>query len=255
MAQGSNAITAWMYQRCVAAGVTFRFNVFAEKAVVLETNADAVIMATGGLPNLTTVNGAHEHALSVWDVMSAARLGDAANSGANVLVFDDTGGHGGISAAQVLATTGAQVELVTPDRSVAEGVGVTNHAVHLRNVYATGVRCSSDLRLMTITPDGNQLRTMLVNEYSQIAEQRVVDKVVIDAGTVPLDDVFRLLLTDAVNDGTTDPQAFISALPQPALSTFVSGSGQYALFRIGDAVSGRGLHASVLDATRLCSAL
>ncbi len=243
-------VTRWLYDRCIGLGVTFKFNCYAEPDAVLASNPDVVILATGGIPNFSTVLGAEDHAVSAWDVLS----GDAALSG-SFLVFDDTGGQSGPSAAEFLATAGAEVELVTPDRCVAEDVGVTNHAIHLRNLYAAGARLTPDLRLLCIERDGNRLKAMLVNEYSGQEESRAIDHVVVEAGTLPFDDLYDALAERSANGGEVDLNAFMSATQQPVIGTLHEVENSFALFRIGDALATRGLHAALFDAARLCSRL
>jgi len=243
-------LTRWSHGRCETLGVRFRFNSYAEANDVMATDPDVVIMATGGLPNFTTVAGAETHAASVWDVMSGAFTGEG-----EILVFDDTGSQSGPTAAEHLAAQGAKVELVTPDRCIAEEVGVTNHAIHLRNLYAAGVRLTPDLRLLRVERNGNRYDAHLVNEYSDKAEVRTVDHVVVEAGTVPMDEPFTELAALSVNRGVTDIAAFLSARAQPAVADVVGRPNRFALFRIGDANATRGIHAAVFDAARLCSNL
>ena len=243
-------ITDWRYERCLALGVSFNFDLYAEASDVIDAAPDVVVLATGGLPNLSTVAGAKAHAATVWDV-----LGGEAAPGERVLVFDDTGGQSGVSAAEYLAAQGAEVELVTPDRCASEEVGVTNHAIHLRNLYAAGVRLSPDRRLTAVERQGNQLQARLVNEYSSEPEARVVDRVVVEAGTLPLDDLYAALASSSVNGGELDLAAFAEARCQPAVQALGAGGRDFALFRIGDAVAARGIHAAVFDAARLCARL
>ncbi len=243
-------ITRWRYDRCLELGVTFRFNLLAEAEDVLAAEPDLVILATGGMPNLSTVAGAETHAASVWEAMS----GEVQTSG-EVLVFDDTGGQGGVSAAEQLALGGAQVELVTPDRCCADEVGVTNHAVHLRSLYSAGVTLTPDRRLLSITPEGNRLAACLVNEYSGAREARLVDHVVIDAGTLPVPDLAQSLSPKSVNALELDLAAFVSAKRQPGLERAKQRDEAFALYRIGDANASRGIHAAIFDAARICAQL
>ena len=76
------------------------------------------------------------------------------------------------------------------------------------------------------------------------------DRVVIDHGTVPADELYLALRDGSRNKGEFDLRAF--AAGQPAAAE--EGDG-YLLFRIGDAVSSRDIHAAILDANRLCRAL
>lgn len=240
-----------MPQASTCASTYWRFNVLAEVEDIVATNPDIVIIATGGLPNMSTVAGAPELAESVWDVLATPEH----DVRGNVLVFDDAGGHGGASAAQVLAAAGYEVELATPDGAVAEGIGVTNHVVHLRELYSVDVRCTPDARLTRVEMHENQLRASLSNEYSQQVQSRIVDRLVINAGTLLLDQTFHALAAEALNGEALDLKTFMQAERQPILDALQPGSGRFALFRVGDAVSGRGMHAAMLDAIRLCSQL
>jgi hypothetical protein len=64
--------------------------------------------------------------------------------------------------------------------------------------------------------------------------------------------VFQELKEGAANRGVTDIDALISAIPQPFEVTAKDG---YLLYRIGDAVSSRSVHAALLDAYRISIAL
>ncbi len=240
-------ITRWLYDRCEALGVTFRFNVFAERDDILETRPDIVILATGGLPNMSTIDGAERHATSTWEVLS----GEAGIAG-RVLVYDETGSQIGPGCAEYCAEAGAAVELGTPDRMIAEDVGVTNHAIHLRNLYRLDVRIRPDSRLTRISGDGNRLTARFVNEYSGEETTAEYDRIIVEVGTLPMEDLYFELAADAVNAGQTDQASLLEGARQPALENVDGAGGAFALFRIGDCVSARGLHAAVLDAARLC---
>gem|GEM_PF-1889443 len=175
--------------------------------------------------------------------------------GPNVLVYDETGGQSGPTVAEFAAETGAQVDLVTPDRMIAEDVGVTNHAIHLRNLYAAGVTISTDQRLIGVERNGNKLAATIRNEYSSQVSTQTYDQVIIEAGTVPDVDLFDDLVHLAVNHGQADIQSLIDATQQPGLLDESFASDKFTLFRIGDCVSARGIHAAMLDANRICQNL
>jgi hypothetical protein len=71
----------------------------------------------------------------------------------------------------------------------------------------------------------------------------------VENGTLPLDEVFETLKPESINAGETDLDALINGAPQ-AIETNPEGS--YQLFRVGDAVSSRNVHAALYDAVRLC---
>jgi hypothetical protein len=78
--------------------------------------------------------------------------------------------------------------------------------------------------------------------------------VVVEHGTVPLDDIFHDMRESAINNGTIDYDHLIANQPQPAPPSSPE-TGSYQLFRIGDAVSSRNIHAAIYDGIRLCKDL
>jgi hypothetical protein len=71
--------------------------------------------------------------------------------------------------------------------------------------------------------------------------------VVVENATVPLDDLYFALKEGSVNRGEVDYLALIAGRPQ-TLSK--NPQGNYQLFRIGDAVSSRNIHAAIYDGLR-----
>lgn len=230
-------------RRLEALGVDVRWNTFAESAHIEAEMPDIVIIATGGTPDVTDVPG-HEHALSVWDVLSGQPLSGS------VLVYDDNGQHQAPSCADVLAEAGATVEIVTPDRSVAAEMGGVNFSIYLQRFYQKGVAMTPNHRLSGIEPVGNRLEVTFSNEFGGPDIARVVDHVVIEHGTLPADELFHELRTASANGGELDLDAYTSGLPQP-----LADANGYQLYRIGDAVASRNVHAAVYDALRLCAPL
>ena len=188
-----------------------------------------------------------EHVTSVWDV-----LGGQVEPGAEVLVFDDHGDHQGPSAVDFLASRGSSVELVTPDRMAAHEVGATNYPVYLASFYSKGVTLTPDRRLRSVERDGNRLRAVLRNEYSDADEVRLVDQVVVEHGTLPAAELFHELAPLARNEGEVDLAALIAGRPQAIAR---NEGGEFMLFRVGDAVASRNVHAAIYDSLRLCKEL
>ena len=239
-------ISRWLAAEVEHLGVTLRLNRYAEAADVLAERPDIVIAATGGVPNLERVAGA-EHVASVWDV-----LGGQVEPGAEVLVFDDHGDHQGPSVVDFLASRGSSVELVTPDRLAAHEVGATNYPVYLASFYAKGVTLTPDHRLCVVERDGNRLRAVLRNEYTDADETRLVDQIVVEHGTLPATELFDELAPLARNEGELDIEALIAGRPQAVAS---NPDGKFMLFRVGDAVASRNIHAAIYDSLRLCKEL
>ena len=236
-------IAQWLASEVEHLGVTMHLNRYAEAEEVLAERPDVVVVATGGVPNVEWVEGA-EHVVSVWDV-----LGGQVEPGAEVLVFDDHGDHQGPSVVDFLASRGSKVELATPDRMSAHEVGATNFPAYLRSFYSMGVKLTPDRRLRSVEREGNRLRAVLRNEYSDAEEARVVDQVVVEHGTLPAAEVFHALAPLARNGGTLDVEALIAGRAQ---EIDTNPEGGFMLFRVGDAVASRNIHAAIYDSLRLC---
>ena len=247
--QGMLGITRWQYERCTALGVEFEFNHFAQLQDVLDLHAAAVILATGGSPQMDTIEGAEQFANTSWDLLN----GDMP-IGQNVLVYDETGSQSGPGCAEMAAAGGASVELVTADRMIAQDVGVTNHAIHLRNLHQQGVAIKTDQRLYKIERTGNQLTACFQHEYSGAESTQVYDQIVVEAGTVPDDELYNALIPVSANRGQVDQKVLLEGGQLPAGSARDEPSS-LALYRIGDCVSARGIHAAMLDAQRLCRSI
>lgn len=81
-------------------------------------------------------------------------------------------------------------------------------------------------------------------------EERLVDHVIVECGTLPRDALYMELKEGSTNHGQTDLPTLLQGRTQPAVEGLKNG--EYALFRIGDAVAGRNIHAALYDALRLC---
>ena len=240
------SIVDWLSGEVERGGCTVKLGTYVELDQVHTEDWDVVIIATGGLPNTDVVEGA-QHAVSVWNILSRDVL-----PGKNILVFDDHGQHQAASAAEFLVETGSAVEFVTPDRSAFIDLGPTNAAIHFRNLYKHNVQFRMNWRLVSIQPEHDLLLAVLRNEYSKTEEVRRVDQIVIEHGTCPNDRLFMDLRNASRNVGETDIGALLKGQPQPWNN---DQAGGYQLFRIGDAVTSRDIHAAILDARRLCKDL
>jgi pyruvate/2-oxoglutarate dehydrogenase complex dihydrolipoamide dehydrogenase (E3) component len=205
-----------------------------------------VIIATGGMPSSGDVDGA-ELATSTWDV-----LGRTPRPGRSVLIYDDHGGEQAVTAAEWLASSGCAVEIVTPDRMVAQDVTGTVYPDYFRALYGNGVRFTPDHVLSSLSRRNGQMTVTLANAFTDAPVERVVDEVVVEVGTEPVDDVYFSLRDGSSNGGAIDPQALLDGQPQTAVR---NADGAYQLFRIGDATAHRNIHAAILDARRLALAL
>jgi NADPH-dependent 2,4-dienoyl-CoA reductase/sulfur reductase-like enzyme len=237
------SIIDWRMAQCEKRGVSFRFATWAEADMIEAENPDVVIIATGGLPHTEVLSRGNELVVSAWDIIS----GDV-RPGTNVLVFDDAGDHAGLQAAEFLANAGAKVEIMTPDRSFAPEVMAMNLVPYMRSLQKLDVTFTVTFRLGAVERNGNQLLAHVGSDYGGVAKQRVVDQVVVNNGTRPLDDLYFALKPFSVNLGEISHDDLTAGRPQ---SVVRNGDGRFQLFRIGDAVAARNTHAAIYDGLRI----
>ncbi|KIC23921.1 NADH:flavin oxidoreductase [Leisingera sp. ANG-M6] len=238
-------IIDWRMAQCAARGVAFRFNTWAEAEDVQALDPDVVIVATGGMPcmMLHETGGDLPHAVSSWDVIS----GDVKPAG-HVLIYDESGDHPGLMAAESAANAGAKVEVMTPDRTFAPDIMGMNLVPYMRALQDKDVTFTVARRLQGLARSGNRLTASIGTDYSGHTYQAEYDQVVLNYGTLPLDDLYFALKDASANRGEVDQSALISGRPQ---SIRTNSAGRFQLFRIGDAVSARNTHAAIYDALRL----
>ncbi|MBD9558900.1 MULTISPECIES: NADH:flavin oxidoreductase [Ensifer] len=236
-------IIDWRMSQCEKLGVTFRFNTWAEAETVLIEKPDVVIIATGGLPHTEVLSKGNELVVSSWDIIS----GDV-KPGTNVLIFDDAGDHAGLQAAEFLAKAGAKVEIMTPDRSFAPEVMAMNLVPYMRSLQKLDVTFTVTYRLESVEKSGNQIIAHVGSDYGGVAKQQTFDQIVVNHGTIPLDDLYFELKPGSRNLGEVSYDELIAGTPQ---SVERNPEGAYQLFRIGDAVAARNTHAAIYDALRL----
>ncbi|GAA0312560.1 N-methyl-L-proline N-demethylase HpbA [Rhodovulum strictum] len=237
------SIIRWRFEQCEKRGVTFHFNTFADADAVLATRPDEVIVATGGLPHTEVLSEGNALVCSAWDILSGDVKPEAC-----VLIFDDAGDHAGLQAADLISATGARVEIVTPDRSFAPEVMAMNLVPYMRALQARDTTFTVTWRLMSVVREGNRLRATLGSDYSDVRRERLVDQVVVNHGTRPLDDLYFELKPLSSNLGEVDYTAIATGGPQRLAP---NPQGRFRLFRIGDAVAARNTHAAIYDALRL----
>ncbi len=238
-------IIDWRMAQCAARGVEFRFNTLAEVADITQENADYVIVATGGYPNTELFETGEDlpEAVSAWDIIS----GDV-KPAQSVLIYDEAGDHPGLQAAEVAARAGAQVEVMTPDRVFAPDIMGLNLVPYMRALQGQDVTFTVMRRLLGLRRDGNRLIARIGTDYSDLAEEKQYDQVVVNYGTRPLDDLYFALKPLSVNLGELDHEALIAGRAQQVRR---NRDGAFRLFRIGDAVAARNTHAAIYDALRL----
>lgn len=236
-------IADWLRTEVERLGVDIRWNTFADEDMVQAEVPDVVFIATGGLPDTDYMAGG-EHAISTWDVLAGQEISGS------VLVYDDIGQFQGVSCADFLSRMpDVSVELVTPDRAAAIEMGTVNFPIFMEHFYKNSVVTTPDHRISAVKKDGNRLRITFTNEFHGPDIERLVDHLVVEHGTLPMNDIYEALRHVSVNNGVIDFDRLTSNKPQSD-----NGDG-FNMYSIGDAVSCRNIHAAIYDALRICKDL
>ena len=241
------AIIDWRMADCERGGVSFHFNSLADADTVTSERPDVAIIATGGMAHIGGLTAGDDLVVTPWDILS----GDV-KPGADVLIYDEAGDHAGLQAAEMIAEAGGKVEVMTRDRSFAPEVMAMNLTLYMRTLQAKGAKFTVTWRLRAVEREGNRLRALIGSDYGAFSDERLVDQVVVNHGTRPLDDLYFDLKPHSSNLGEVDYDAFIGGRPQTLVK---NPDGGFQLFRIGDAVASRNTHAAIYDALRLTKAV
>lgn len=239
-------LVAWRVRELAHLGAEVRYNVFADADTVLDLAPDVVIIATGGMPRQPELAYGAHLLTDTWDVLSGS-----VQVRGRAVVYDDNGSYPAMDASERLIGAGVEVCFVTPDRTVAPDVGSMNFPPYLEAFASAGVIPRPNLRLRGVSRrEDGLLSADFVSDYGPATVSEVCEKVVVEAGTTPNDELYQELKERSVNRGTVDYARLLAREPQrPA------GGEGFELYRIGDAVSSRSIHAAVLDAARLGAAL
>ena len=85
--------------------------------------------------------------------------------------------------------------------------------------------------------------------YTEAREELRADHVVVEHGTLPADELYHGLKAGSRNHGEIDQAALLTGRPQDLTH---NADGAFQLFRVGDAVTSRNIHAAIYDSLRLC---
>lgn len=238
-------ISRWLDMQVRKLGVDLRLGVAATSDVVLAEAPDVVVVCTGGKAARGDFKGS-ELAVSSWDILSG-KVAPAKN----VMMYDVTGEHQGLTAADFMAERGSLVEVVTPDQMIGESIGGTARIHFMKRLYAADVIMTPSQYLRELYLEGNKLIAVLREYHSDKEEEREVDQVVHEYGTLPVDDLYHALKPHSVNGGELDYAAFVAMRPQTVAT---NPAGGFHLYRLGDAVYSRNVQAAIYDAARLMRA-
>ena len=207
-------------------------------------DADIVIVATGGMPNTEFFKSGHDLAVSSWDVLT----GQVKLEG-DILLYDQNGAEAGLGAAELLVDQGKTLQIFTSDRLIGAHIGDTNYPAAMRKFYNAGTKITAEQTLISLRREGGKVVAEFWCDINSSGMEVTVDHVVVENGTLPADDVYFELKDGSVNKGMTDIHALADRKPQ---DINLNPDGKYQLFRIGDAIASRSVHAAMYDARRLC---
>jgi NADPH-dependent 2,4-dienoyl-CoA reductase/sulfur reductase-like enzyme len=236
-------IIDWRLAELARLGVDIRYDTWAEKNDVLALSPDVVIVATGGLPQNPPLEAGDDLVTSSWDIVAGA-----VKPAENVLLYDDNGGHQGMTAAEMIANAGSKLELLSPERFFAPEMGGMNHVPYMRAFHERNVTITINTRLHAVRREGNQLVATLASDFADgWRSERRVDQVVVEHGTLPLDDLYLSLKPLSKNNGAVDYEKLVDG---GEIFPEARPEGTFVLCRIGDAVAARNIHAAIYDAVR-----
>ena len=240
-------IIDWRLKACKKNNVKFYFDTFATKELILNENPDVIIIATGGLPNKDILEEGNELSCSAWDIISGI-----ANIEDDVILFDDNGAYPGLQAAEIISNRGSNLEIITPERFFSPEIGGLNHVHYAKQFIDQDVTITINKRLKSIKKEGNRLSAIIGSDYSSKIEKKKTSQIVIEHGTTPNAVLYFELKSDSKNLGSIDYDSLINGKFKKII---LNNDGKYFLYRVGDAISSRNIHASIYDSLRICKDL
>ena len=140
------------------------------------------------------------------------------------------------------------MEIVTPERMFSPEIGGLNLTGYIKALQPLDVTFTVMRRLLSVAPAGNGLQATIGSDHGPAVTTSEVDQVMVEHGTVPLDQLYFDLKGQSSNLGAVDYEALVAGRPHGLAP---NPEGMFQLFRIGDAVSCRNIHAAIYDSLRL----
>ena len=239
-------IIDWRMQQCNKKNVKFNFNVLAEKDDVVDEDPDTIIIATGGMPNLELFETKKnlENIFTSWDIISGdIKLAD------NILIYDEAGDHTAMQSAEIAIEEGSKVDFMTPDRLISSEIMGMNLTPYLKNLQNKNITYSIAKRLLNVSIKGNKLNALIGSDYDEgFKYNSTYDQIFLNYGIKPLDELYFNLVPLSKNEGEVNYDKLIQGEQQNIIK---NNNNKFNLYRIGDAISSRNIHAAIYDALRL----
>tara|TARA_Y100000590_G_scaffold452060_1_gene594520 strand:+ start:2236 stop:4275 length:2040 start_codon:yes stop_codon:yes gene_type:complete len=237
-------IIDWRLERCKKNNVKINYNCLATKENVLSEKPDVIIVATGGIPNTEILEEGSELVSSSWDVIAGN-----VNIQDDVILYDDNGSFPGLQAAEIISDKGSKLEIISPERFFSPEVGGLNYVPYAKHFIDKGVNITISKRLKGVKKRGNRLVVSISSDYSDKTETKEISQVIVEHGTTPIDALYFELKKNSVNQGIIDYKSLIKGDFNEIAK---NPKGNYHLYRVGDAVSSRNIHAAIYDSLRIC---
>ncbi len=166
-------ITDYLQEEIEKLGVELHLGVEVTAAMILEQSPQSVLIATGASPGagLLPIPG-HDlpHVRSVRQILSGEPIGDK-----RVVIIDETGSHGVLSVAELLAAQGYSVEILTEDWYVGRDLVATHDIVPwMQRTMASGVVMTPHTSIVRIEPGQVIVTDRFMAEERAIAADTVV---------------------------------------------------------------------------------
>jgi mycofactocin system FadH/OYE family oxidoreductase 2 len=180
-------VTHWLQIQLEKLGVEIKRNVDVTLAIVEALNPDAVVIATGATavkpPFLP--GASQDNVVTTWEVLAGN-----ANIGQNVLVLSDWNGQAAVSAAELIANQGKQVEIVTPMPFVGMDIDMLSVTPLYERLMEKGVVFTPNSIIIQIEKN----TVTLLNIFSHQPQVReLVDTVVLSTPARPNDELYFAL--------------------------------------------------------------
>jgi mycofactocin system FadH/OYE family oxidoreductase 2 len=211
------AITDYLREQLEKLDVEIRLESEMTAEKILAQQPETVIIATGAQPGpglLPIVGRDLPHVIDVRLILRGERL-----DGRRVVVIDETGGHGALSVAELLAAEGRSVEIITEDWYVGRDLVATHDIVGwMQRVLAHGVAMTTHTSVARIEPG-----QVIVTDRFAAGE--------------------RAIPADVVVLGTYD---------RPAQALYYALKGRVPrLYRVGDCVSPRRIEHAIAEGRQI----
>ena len=239
-------IIDWRIAELERLNVDIRLNTYADAQAILAERPQVVVVATGGIPDTEWLEGGHL-CVSVWDVLTGTTP-----SKDEVLVYDGTGRQAALSCAVQLASRGKSVFVSTPDEALAVEMPYPDQASFRKRIAELGIRSAVDVRLIKVVRQGAGLIARFRNEFTGAETEMVAQQIIIENGTLPVDELYQDLIPQSANLGVTNIEFLLGQESEGSADLQQSG---FTLHRIGDVVASRDIYSSIHEAYRLCSKL